>query len=154
MNFNLTFCVKSLKICVEYHVTKLLANFLLERGANFKQSYPTAFSTAETNWCEVSISDLFCVGPQSVVHDGTKIFSELLRLYTWRGPISPYYSFIIFLKLDIFYENRKKWVKIIFSTHALLWYGLRHLESLHEIRFVTWPICVKKSSLNLWLADQ
>ena len=80
---------------------------------------------------------------QSLCNDGTKIFSELLRLYTWRGPISPYYSFIIFLKLDIFYENRKKWVKIIFSTHALLWYGLRHLESLYGIRFVTWPICIK-----------
>ena len=95
MTSNLTFCVKSLKICVEYHVTKLLANFLLERGANFKQSYPTAFSTAETNWCEVSISDLFCVGTQSVVHNGAKIFLksysnfllEFVSSTNYHGPI-------------------------------------------------------------------
>jgi hypothetical protein len=44
---------------------------------------------------------------QSLCNDGTKIFSELLRLYTWRGPISPYYSFIIFLKLDFFTRAEK-----------------------------------------------
>ena len=80
---------------------------------------------------------------QSLCNDWTKIFSEILPPLNLAWPNFPLLFIHYFSETWHFLREQKKMSKIIFSTHALLWYGLHHLESLYGIRFVTWPICIK-----------